>query len=422
MYGFPEGHTLVVGVGAYAEERWNVPTAQRDARDLARALSDPAAGGYSISNLDLALDSDATLVRVTRALQRIADRVEPAATVLISFSCHGALGEDGLYYLAMTDTRFTPDERIVRGTGLSVADLARALRLIPARRLLLIVNACFAGHLGARLGAGGIGPEVPVGSMLPDAASDDLANSGEGRAIITACRPDQRSYLLSSEANSFFGQALVEAVRGAGIGGQSGYIGLFELYESVYRQVVGAARSRIGQAQEPVLTLLQGVGAFPVASYRGAAGDEARLSQRPPAGAAVREVPSVTVNITRKSSVISFDGATIMGDNRIGNVVQGDLTIIGGERLLSSEEEPQDPVRRLPLLRARVEVARNVDEDARDDAVNKLRQAERALGQRDTERASGRIQDALLILREMNNGYVNSVVRKLEALVSALPK
>jgi hypothetical protein len=67
-----------------------------------------------------------------------------------------------------------------------------------------------------------------------------------------------------------------------------------------------------------------------------------------------------------------------------------------------------------------VAVARNVDEDERDNAANLLNQAHRALGQGDSGKARQRIADAIAILRAMNNGYITSVVRKLEALEQAL--
>lgn len=426
MPGFPLGHALVIGVGAYADRRWNVPTAARDAIDAAAALVSPEGAAYDPRFVDLLIDGEASQAGVAGALGRLADRAAPDSVALVSFTCHGATGTDGLYYLATADARFADDQTIAAGSALSVAELARLLRAIPARRVLLIVNACFAGRLGPSLSAGGVAPEPPVfGQLLSDEAGNTLVNSGEGqgRAIIAAGRPEQRSYFVSGQDHSIFGQALIDTLLGAGVGGASGYIGLFELYEALHRQVVGAARRQVGQAQEPTLTLLQGAGPFPVASFRGATGSEAGLSTRPPVGAAVREVPPITVNVTNKRSVVSFDGATVLGGVSIGQVVEGDSITTNytyGGAPAEPADEPKDPRAQLPILRARVEVARNVDEDARDDAANKLRQAERALAQGDRTKTRARLDEALAILRAMSNGYVNSVVRKLEALLERL--
>lgn len=423
MAGFPQGHALVVGVGEYSDRRWNVPTATRDAADFAAALQDPGSGGYSPANVELLGGAAATREGVLAALGRLANEAVVGEVALVSFTCHGALGTDGLYYLATVDTRFSPERMIVAGTGISSVELARALRELPARRLLLLVNACFAGHVGARLGTGGIDPESaagPFGTMLPNEVGRELVSTGEGRAIITAGKADQLSFLLEHEPHSLFGQALIDAVMGRGVNGASGYIGLFELYDAVYRQVTGAAQRKLGVVQEPALTVLQSVGAFPIASYHGATGSEQLLSQRPPDGAAVQVVPPITVNVTNKRSVISFDGATIMGDVRTGNVVEGDLTIYGDGRTSQDDDQAFDPARKLSQLLARVEVARNVDEDARDDAANKLRQAQRALGQGDTAKARLRIDEALFTLRAMNNAYVNSAIKGLEKVLAVL--
>lgn len=417
MPGFPQGQALVIGVGDYADADWRAPTAVQDAKGLAAALVQPAAA-YDPKSVETLVDGHATRAGVLAALARLANRADPKTVALISLTCHGAQGTDGLYYLATADARFTADQEVVAGTGLSSVELARALREIPARHLILIVNACFAGRLGERLGVGGIAPETidgPVGQMLPDEVGRELVNSGEGRAIITAGKESDRSYYRADQTHSFFGQALVDAFSDAAGTRMGSALGLFELYDFLYVQVAGAVRRQLRELQEPALTLLQGVGSFIVA---GAAAPTGELRQYSQIGGAVREVPPITVNVTNKRSVISFDGATVMGDVRTGHIIQGDLRVIGATPIPPPEEEPVDPARRLPLLRARVEVARNVDEDSRDDAANKLKQAERALGNGDSVRARQRVDEALVILRTMNNGYVNSVVRKLEALLA----
>lgn len=413
MQGFALGHALVIGVGTYNDSRWDVPTAARDAEELAAVLRDQGAAAYPPLNVDLLTNQDATLAGVKAALGRLADRTQPESVVLISFTCHGAPGDDELFYLATHDVRLTAAGTIARGTGLSTADLGRLLRAIRARRVLLLINACFAGLLSPSLASGGIaaaGPAPVVGQLLPDEVGNELVNSGEGRAIIAAGRPDQRSYFLVGEEHSFFGGAVLAAFRG-------GAGGLFELYNAVYREVSGAAARRLNVAQEPTLTLLQGVGVFPVAAGRGEG--VSVPSQTRPVGV-VREVPPIVVNVTNKRSAVSFDGAHILGDVKMGNVVQGDLTVYGDRPAEPPEDEPIDPLRRLPILRARVEVARNVDEAARDDAAHELKQAERALAKGDRAQARQRIEKALVLLRAMDGGYIRSAVRKLEELAGVI--
>lgn len=303
MKYFEQGRALVIGVGTYSDSRWNAPTALRDAQGCYDALVDPNGASYARSEVELVRDTQATREGVHKAFKRLADRCTPETIVFISITSHGALGDDGLYYLATSDTQFTttPNECIRGRTGFSVADLARALHAIPARQVLVVVNACFAGHLGPRLAQGPI--KLSPGIALPDEASKEILATGEGRAIISASKPDQHSHFMIDDDHSYFGQALIQALKGGPESERSGYVGLYELYETIYRQVQSAA-AQAHHVQEPTLTLVQGVGPFPVAAYPYTTRYDMRISQVPPQNTSVREVSQ---HLDRRTATNSFD-------------------------------------------------------------------------------------------------------------------
>jgi hypothetical protein len=437
MSAFTRGRALIAGVGDYADKQWNAPTATRDAQSFHRVLISD--GGYGPGQAELLIDADATRDGLLLALRRLADRCGPDSVAVISITSHGATGEDGLYTLATSDARFTPgpDSRIVKGTGLNVADLARALRDIPARQLLLILNACFAGTVGGDFVRQGISPDPALGELLPNVEGDRLLATGEGRAILSAGKPGQRSYFKPEEQHSYFGQALIDALKGSATTAASGAVGLYELYDGVYRQVHNATARRLGLPQDPVLTVIQSAGPFVVASARGDIADERSISQRPASDLPLRVVPQTVVQAigagstainaagstvtVDNSKLIDFGNATVMGGVNIGNVARGDIinvnspTSVGGAGAAAPE-----PLRDLPIFKARVEVARNVDEEQRDIAALKLGYAHKAYADGDVAKARHRIDEALIILRAMNNGYITSVVRKLESLKQAL--
>lgn len=445
MTAFNQGYALVVGVNEYHDQRLNVPTAARDAESLRNTLVDPAQSGYPPGHVELLTGRAATHEEILAALKRLANRAQPDSVVFISFTGHGALGDDNLYYLASSDVRFTGQQQIASKSGVSIVELARALRDIRSRQLLLVVNACFAGNITARAAGDVFAPEAPIGAVLPDSAGNEVLASGEGRAIITASRVDQLSHLIKDEQHSYFGQALVDGLRGGvGNGTTSGVIGLFELYEGVYRQVRGAVQQRLNLPQEPVLTLLQGIGPFAVARYPGAAGGNGQIQQHAANDLPLRLVPQNTItaigagataiNAETGSSVsvdnrvdnrlVTFDGATVMGGVSIGKVAQGNIVETninyGGASASGEAAETINPLKQLPMLKARVAVARNVDEDDRGVVTLKLEQAHNALEKGDAARARQRVEEALTLLRTMNNGYINSIVRKLEALLGAI--
>lgn len=438
MPPFPLGRALVIGVGAYDDERWNVPTATRDAQGLHALLADPDGAGYGAGQTELLLDARATQAEIVRALRRLADRCDAQSIALISFTCHGAMGDDGLYYLASSDARFTKDG-IAGGSGLSIRVLAAALRDIPAGRLLVIVNACSSGELLARYRRESIAPDpvaVPAaGAMLPDQDADALLATGAGRAVITASRADQLSYFQPDDQHSYFGQALLDAFKGSAVSALGGYIGLYELYEGVYRQVRNVTLQRLQKPQEPVLTLVQNVGPFVLARYPRASSDSQAISQRRPDELSVRARPETVINAigqnatainaaagsrvqVNNSPLINFGSGSSFGNVSIGDVAGGDIikTGVGG----AAAERTLDPLRELPRLREQVAAARNIDTTPRDEAADKLDLALLDLTRSDHLKARQRIEAALALLRPMNNGYLASLVRKLEAVRDAL--
>jgi hypothetical protein len=421
-------HALIIGVGAYDDPQWEAPVAVYDAQALYAALTDAQGAAYPPGQVTFLRDAEASPAGITDGFRRLADRTGPDDTVLISFTGHGALGDDDLYYLGAYGTRFTPT-RIIGGTGFSVADLFRALKEITARRLLLIINACFAGHAGASLAT-----DLSRGAVIPDTLAAELAQINEGRAILTASRAGQYSYFPRTGQSSYFGAALVEALRGAGSRPENGVIGLFELYSQVHRQTRQVVE-RLGYEQEPVLTLLQGVGPFPIARYPGAPPTaEGTIRQRPPADTPVRVVEKTiraegqgaiavnaeqgsTVSISNEKNVgVDFSGANVSGVVQIGQASAGNIIVNGGSAPTSHSLAPA-----IKRLRERTAALSDGDPDARDDAALKFDQAVRALEGNDSERAMRRLREAAAALRNQGSPNATAIAALAEALATTMP-
>jgi hypothetical protein len=439
MAAFPNGHALVIGVDTYADSRWNVPIAAADAQAIHAALIDPAQGAYLPGQVELLTGAEATRKGMLAALKRLADKVQPDDTALISFTGHGAPGTDALYYLGAYDMKFD-GRQITTNTGLSVADLGRAIRAIRSKRVVLLLNACFSGEVApAFVRAGGITSER-IGAALPDDQSNRLLYeatepNGAGRAIITASRPDQLSRFSDASGRSFFTQALLDALRGGdGSWAQSSVIGLFELYTYLHTKVPLMVQNARGEAQEPTLTLLLGVGNFPVAAAQGGtAARSEQLIQTLPDNPAIRKIgrdqiiahPGSTVNIDNRQEapLINFGANSSIGDVKIGDVARGDIikTYGPGSTPPAAEDDAIDPAKLLPRLAREIRQARNVDEDAQADAADRITSAATALADGKRERALRLISEALTFLAPLRaNGYVNSRARKLEQVRDVL--
>jgi hypothetical protein len=276
---FDTGHALLIGIGTFANvPRLDVPTTAEDARQVGMVLRDPQFCGYPDSQVTILHDATATRDGILGALDALAQRVGEDDTVLLFYSGHGEDGDDGQYYLTTHDMQKNERRQVVAGTAVRHDELLDRLRQIKAKRLLLIFNACHSGTLSPVLGdtpADDDGAEG--GKSLPDDTAAAVLATGEGRIIITACRESQFSF-VGAGPQTIFGQALVDGLRGKGtVSSQAGFISAFDLYTHLYYAVdravqripLASRQKYAGGVQQPELTVIRGIGPFPVALYRG---------------------------------------------------------------------------------------------------------------------------------------------------------
>ena len=222
-------------------------------------------------------------------------------------------------------------KQVLAGTGVSDAELLDKLRQIKARRMLLVINACHSGELSPNLD---IGDESLDSQPPPQKLADAVLSTGEGRITITACRPEQKSW-IGGGSLSIFTKAVVDGLKG-GAPNNRGYISAFGLYEHVYYEAKEGAEE-LGQEQEPELTVLKGIGPFPVALYRGASQlGTFDVDESLPQETAVRQVsPEKSQRVyQRYTATLTGDGAIAQGDGakavgKGGILIDGNINVSG---------------------------------------------------------------------------------------------
>ncbi|MFO7540135.1 MAG: caspase family protein, partial [Chloroflexota bacterium] len=262
---FAQGHALLIGVDSHQHHpHLDVPITTTDAEAVQAVLQNPDFCGYPLRQVTLLSSSQATKEGILQALDELG-QLASDQTVFLFFAGHGALGTDGRYYLLTHDVKLTGN-KVTVGTGLSEELLLEKLRAIPAKRCLMIFNACHSAHIGPSTLAG----ESTLPTLNPSGkTAHALLGTGEGRILIVASRKEQYSYFVPGAKTTFFTQKLVEGLEGEAAA-YGGYIGVFSLYEYLYHEVKDAVQAKYEKVQEPVLTAVQTVGSFPVALYRGA--------------------------------------------------------------------------------------------------------------------------------------------------------
>jgi CheY-like chemotaxis protein len=210
---FAHGYAVLIGVGhTRYEPRWSLPVSVRDAQAMRQALIDPALCAYLPEHVRLLHDEDADATAIYASLRWLAEQTSaaPDATALVYFSGHGWRGPDARYALIPADVR--PDQ--LPDSVLWGQEFTAAIRAIPARRLLVLIDACHAGGIAtakgdAALAAAGFSKASPSAELLRTLLQ------GEGRAVISSSREQQLSYVCRDDTMSIFTQHLIEALRGA---------------------------------------------------------------------------------------------------------------------------------------------------------------------------------------------------------------
>lgn len=251
-------HALLIGVGDYAHPRYaSLPATVRDAQAIAAVLTDPARGGYPPGNVQVITSPDANIVNIRAALETLAGSTNPESTAFVYFSGHGGRAlEDGTWRAYLCPREADPDD--LAHTAIPGDEFSALLTAIPARRLLVMLDACHAAG-SAELKA--VDGTIVWKAGLPDDYYEALSQ-GSGRVVIASSREDQYSYVRGKL--SLFTNHLVQALNGKAAVRSDGLIHVLDVFHYV-NEAVQADEPR----QVPILKVKDLDLNFPIALDRG---------------------------------------------------------------------------------------------------------------------------------------------------------
>ena len=218
---------LIIGNSVYDDPtlaRLNAPAA--DVRALAALLSDGEIGQFdSVRTL-----IDETEATTRRAIAAFYAAAKPDDLLLLYFSGHGVLDDQGRLYLAARDTQHD----LPQGSALPAAFITDGMDSSRSRRQVLILDCCHSGAFAR-------GARSAAGAKAVTAAT--FEGIGYGRAVLTATDSTQYAWegdaVLGTAEHSVFTQHLIDGLSsGAADGDGDGVITLEELYDYVYSRVV----------------------------------------------------------------------------------------------------------------------------------------------------------------------------------------
>lgn len=225
-----------IGIDRYqSPEAQRLNCAVRDAQALHALFTDTL--GSQCQSLILT-DEEATRKRIQEEFEELFNCDEDDI-VFISFSGHGSETHE----LVPHDY----DSKDVKNTGVPLEELQGWFSKIPAKILILILDCCFSGALGAKALKSEMHPRMAksTGKLLEELC-------GEGRIILTASSPDEPAWENQKVGHGLLTHFFLEALQGADEVRDAGKISILKLLEYVSKKVTDAADA-FGHPQSPAL-------------------------------------------------------------------------------------------------------------------------------------------------------------------------
>jgi hypothetical protein len=151
----PVAYILAMGINAYANSDYNLHFAGADAQSFSDELQLQLSKQGRFERFDVSVlnDQKATKSNILKAIEDLAERVQPEDEVFIFIASHGTAVQDHFflipYDLGYNGSRNQLDEKAVSTIlqhSISDQDLEKAFAQLDAERILLVIDACNSGQ------------------------------------------------------------------------------------------------------------------------------------------------------------------------------------------------------------------------------------------------------------------------------------
>jgi len=128
-----------IGIDRFVDNKYNLQYSSKDIRDLSKKLKEKYKENIIIDTL---FNENVTVSNVKALKQKLLQTTENDK-VIVAYSGHGMLSKDYDYYLSTYSVNFDKPEE----NGLPYDELENLLDSIPARKKLMLIDACHSGEV-----------------------------------------------------------------------------------------------------------------------------------------------------------------------------------------------------------------------------------------------------------------------------------
>ena len=264
-------YLMAVGISGYKDPSLALGYAAKDARDLARTMSEMK-GSYAAVHVKTLLNSEATAKNIHKLSGFLKD-AKTGDTVVLFIAGHGGYdqGPDPKYYFLP----YEADRRDLTGSGVVYKSIAGLLDGIKPRKKLLLLDTCGSGELDEDTfdnyyAAAEVSGFAPRTSRKPDKSRRAARSRIPGRAwllarnrfiyndmfqqsgtiVFSSSRGDEISYESPEINNGFFTHELIDALTTRNADANfDGKVDVHELLDYVSRTVA----EKTGGLQHPTI-------------------------------------------------------------------------------------------------------------------------------------------------------------------------
>jgi len=206
--------------------------AESDGRLMHQVLTSRKHCGLEKKNVRTLLGEEATALNIRQALEKLIAETHPGGTVWIYVSMHGRKSSDPADSpVYLEPSGFIPARH--RETGIRCDALSDWIGRIPAERVVVFLDCCYAGGI--------------VDLAVRNHLCSELRLQ-RGRVVIASSRTDEESHIVPTMPNSLFTKCLVDALQGKGPRDEQGRVRLLDVFRYVSEKVPS-----YGYPQHPVL-------------------------------------------------------------------------------------------------------------------------------------------------------------------------
>ena len=234
-------YAIVIGVEQYRQKLPKSDFATHDAQAVTEALTKVM--GYPAENVITLINDQATNADLAKYVEKwLLKNAKTGSTVFIYFSGLGTSNpETGDVFLVPYDG----DPSFIDQTGYSLKRMSDALKKLPAREIIVVLDSCFSGAGGKSVLVDGARP-LAINLQKSFVLSRNMT-------VLAAASGDQKCSSYQAKGQSLFTYYLLRGIHEEDVMRPDGSLDITDLFGYTRPQVERIARKKNNSAQTPQL-------------------------------------------------------------------------------------------------------------------------------------------------------------------------